>query len=157
MKNMKIEVINETTARVSKAFEKNARIFGTPEYKLWREYLKEFPNATMTTKTIKKNPNKETYRNMTYKNMKLFIEAQENSEVLKKEFERQQQMSKVQTNPYKAVLAWFCKEFEGYDNYKEFFKDKEENEETTDTAAKENAEEIEETTESNVVNMKKEA
>ena len=52
MKNMKIEVINETTARVSKAFEKNARIFGTPEYKLWKEYLKEFPNATMTTKTI---------------------------------------------------------------------------------------------------------
>ena len=152
MKNMKIEVINETTARVSKAFEKNAKIFGTPEYKLWREYLKEFPNATMTTKEIKKNANKKTYRNMTYKNMKLFIEAQENSEVLKKEFERQQQMSKVQTNPYKAVLAWFCKEFEGYDNYKEFFKDKEENEEAADKAATENKA-VEETTESNVVKM----
>ena len=76
MKNMKIEVINETTARVTKAFEKNARIFGTPEYKLWREYLKEFPNATMTTKTIKKNEDKKTYRNMTYKNMELFIDAQ---------------------------------------------------------------------------------
>ena len=157
MKNMKIEVINETTARVSKAFEKNAKIFGTPEYKLWREYLKEFPNATMTTKTIKKNADKKTYRNMTYKNMELFIEAQENSEVLKKEFERQKKMSKVQTNPYKAVLAWFCKEFEGYDDYKEFFKDKEENEETKETVTEENTEEIEETTESNVVNMKKEA
>ena len=154
MKNMKIEVINETTARVSKAFEKNAKIFGTPEYKLWREYLKEFPNATMTTKEIKKNANKKTYRNMTYKNMKLFIEAQENSEVLKKEFERQKKMSKVQTNPYKAVLAWFCKEFEGYDNYKEFFKDKEENEEAADKAATENKA-VEETTESNVVKMAK--
>ena len=155
MKNMKIEVINETTARVTKAFEKNARIFGTPEYKLWREYLKEFPNATMTTKTIKKNADKKTYRNMTYKNMELFIEAQENSEVLKKEFERQKKMSKVQTNPYKAVLAWFCKEFEGYDDYKEFFKDKEENEETKETVTEENAEEIKETTESNVVKMAK--
>ena len=154
MKNMKIEVINETTARVSKAFEKNARIFGTPEYKLWREYLKEFPNATMTTKTIKKNTNKETHRNKTYKNMELFIEAQENSEVLKKEFERQKKMSKIQTNPYKAVLAWFCKEFEGYDNYKEFFKDKEEKEAAAETTEKEAVEE--ETTEAaNVVDMKK--
>ena len=157
MKNQKLEFINENTVKVTKAFEKNARIFGTPEYKLWREVLKEVPDAKMTTKTIKKNPNKKTYRNMTYKNMELFIEVQENSEVLKKEFERQKKMSKVQTNPYKAVLAWFCKEFEGYDDYKEFFKDKEENEETKETVAKENAEEIEETTESNVVNMKKEA
>lgn len=152
MKNMKIEVINETTARVTKAFEKNARIFGTPEYKLWREYLKEFPNATMTTKTIKKNEDKKTYRNMTYKNMELFIETQDNSEMRKKEFEKQKKMSKVQTNPYKAVLAWFCKEFEGYDSYKEFFKDKEENEKAAETTEKEAAEET-----TNVVNMKKDA
>ena len=109
----------------------------------------------MTTKTIKKNADKKTYRNMTYKNMELFIEAQENSTLLKKEFERQRKMSRVQTNPYKAVLAWFCKEFEGYDDYKEFFKDKEENEETKETVTEENAEEIEETTESNVVKMAK--
>lgn len=147
MKNMKIEVINETTARVSKAFEKNAKIFGTPEYKLWREYLKEFPNATMTTKTIKKNPDKKTYRNMTYKNMELFIEAQENSEVLMKEFDKQCQMSKIQSSPYRAVLAWFCQKFEGYDNYKEFFKDEEEKEEAKDTKANED---VEETAESDV-------
>ena len=141
MKNMKIEVINETTARVSKAFEKNARIFGTPEYKLWKEYLKEFPNATMTTKTIKKNADKKTYRNMTYKNMELFIEAQENSEALMKEYKRERQMSKIQTSPYRAVLAWFCQKFEDYDNYKEFFKDKEEKEAVAETTEKEAAEE----------------
>ena len=141
MKNMKIEVINETTARVTKAFEKNARIFGTPEYKLWREYLKEFPNATMTTKTIKKNADKKTYRNMTYKNMELFIEAQENSEALMKEYKRERQMSKIHTSPYRAVLAWFCQKFEDYDNYKEFFKDKEEKEAAVETTEKEAAEE----------------
>ena len=154
MKNNRIEYIDDNTARVTKAFEKNARFFGTHEFNMWREYLKEFPNAKMTTKTIKKNPNKKTYRNMTYKNMELFIEAQENSTLLKKEVERQRKMSRVQTNPYKAVLAWFCKEFEGYDNYKEFFKDKEENEETVETT-EEAKEEIEETTESNIVKMAK--
>lgn len=156
MKNMKIEFINDNTAKVTKAFEKNARIFGTPEYKLWREVLKEVPDAKMTTKTIKKNPDKKTYRNMTYKNMELFIDAQENSEALMKEYKRERQMSKIQTSPYRAVLAWFCQKFEGYDNYKEFFKDEEENEEAADKAATENKA-VEETTESNVVKMAKEA
>jgi len=134
MKNNRIEYIDDNTARVTKAFEKNARFFGTPEFNQWREYLKVYPDAKMTTKTIKKNPDKKTYRNMTYKNMELFIEAQENSEVLMKEYKKERQMSKIQTSPYRAVLAWFCQKFEGYDNYKEFFKDKEENEEAADVA-----------------------
>ena len=53
--NNKIIYINDNEAMVSKKFEKNARVFGTPEFKLWREYLREFPNAKMITKSIKKN------------------------------------------------------------------------------------------------------
>ena len=33
-----IRYINDTTAQVTKAFEKKACIFGTEEFKLWREY-----------------------------------------------------------------------------------------------------------------------
>ena len=128
MKNMKIEVINETTARVSKAFEKNAKIFGTPEYKLWREYLKENPGSIMITKTIKKNPDKKSYKNHSFDNMRAFIKVQENGKELEREFDRQQELAKVQNNPYRAVLAWFLKTFEGYDSYKEYFKKLEEEE-----------------------------
>ena len=32
-------------------------------------------------------------------------------------------MSKIQSNPYRAVLAWFLQEFKDYDSYKKFFKD----------------------------------
>ena len=122
MKNMKIEVINETTARVTKAFEKNARIFGTPEYKLWREYLKENPGSVMITKSIKKNTDKKSYKNHSFENMEAFIRVQENGTDLMKEFNRQKELAKVQNSPYRAVLAWFLKTFEGYDSYKEYFK-----------------------------------
>ena len=90
MKNMTIKMINETTAQVTRAFMKKAVIFGTDEYKLWREYKKDFPEAQMVTKTIKKNPSKKTYKNHTYENMRLFIRTltdKEDSQRLEKEFD----------------------------------------------------------------------
>ena len=131
--NNKIIYINDNEAMVSKKFEKNARVFGTPEFKLWREYLREFPNAKMITKSIKKNPDKRTNKNLKYKNMRQFIKEQDNAEELLQEFEKEIRMSKIQSNPYKAVLAWFLQKFETYDSYKEFFKnlDEEKNSETT--------------------------
>ena len=120
---------------LKKAFAKNAVIFGTDEYKLWKEYRKDFPDAKMVTKIIKKNPEKKTYKNLTYKNMELFIKVQpvekdENDNAIDymKEFERQKLMAKVQANPYKAVLAWFLEKFKDYSTYKEFFKKLEEEE-----------------------------
>ena len=131
--NNKIIYINDNEAMVSKKFEKNARVFGTPEFKLWREYLREFPNAKMITKSIKKNPDKRTNKNLKYENMRQFIKEQDNAEELLQEFEKEIRMSKIQSNPYKAVLAWFLQKFENYDSYKEFFKnlDEEKNSETT--------------------------
>ena len=119
MKKNAIIYIDDTTAQVTKAFEKQARIFGTEEYKLWRAYREDFPAAKMVTKTIKKNPNKKSYKSLTYANMELFI-TEQNSELLV-ELKKQIKLSKVQSNPYRAVLAWFLSEFPKYDEYKEFW------------------------------------
>lgn len=119
MKKNAIIYIDDTTAQVTKAFEKQARIFGTKEYKLWKAYREDFPAAKMVTKTIKKNPNKKSYKNLTYANMELFI-TEQNSELLV-ELRKQIKLSKVQSNPYRAVLAWFLSEFPKYDEYKEFW------------------------------------
>lgn len=129
MNKMVIKAISETEAQVTKAFAKKAVIFGTDEYKLWREYRVDFPNAKMVTKTIKKNPNKKSYKNHTYENMRLFISAQDDNKKLLEEFEKQIKLSKVQENPYRAVLAWFLSTFEGYSTYKDFFKKMAEKEE----------------------------
>ena len=114
--------VDDTHVLVTKEFAKNARIFGTPEYKLWREIRQDCPAAEMVTKTIKKNPNKKNdTKNMTYEHMALYIREQKEAEVLMVEFKKQIALSKVQTNPYRCVLAWFIKKFDDYDSYKKFF------------------------------------
>lgn len=118
---MNVIIVDDNTAIVSKKFMKNASIFGSPEFYKWREVKAMYPNAKMFTKSIKKNPDKETNRNMTYKNMAVFISTLDNAEELLNELERQVKRSKVQANPYRSVWAWFEQKFAGYDSYKEFF------------------------------------
>lgn len=118
-----IKIMDNNEAQVSKTFAKNARIYGTEEYRIWREFKAENSEYVMVVKTIKKNPDKETNKNLTYENMRLYISVQDNAEALLAEFERELIISKIQTNPYRAVLAWFLQEFKDYDSYKKFFKD----------------------------------
>ena len=70
-----IRYIDDTHAQVTKAFEKKACVFGTEEFYQWREYKAIFPNAMMINKSIKKNPNQKTRRNMTYDNMKAYTQS----------------------------------------------------------------------------------
>ena len=120
-----IRYINDTTAQVTKAFEKKACIFGTEEFKLWREYKKEFPKAKMVTKSIKKNPDQKNRRNMTFENMEAYIATQPDTKALKKEFETIKQRSQIQKSPYQYVLSWFEAKFEGYNDLKQFMAEKE--------------------------------
>lgn len=114
--------VDDTHVLVTKEFAKNARIFGTPEYKLWREIRMDCPDAQMVTKSIKKNPNKKNdTKNMTYERMAIYIREQDNAAALMAEFKKQISLSKIQTNPYRCVLAWFIQKFENYDDYKSFF------------------------------------
>ena len=121
-------VINFETneARVTKAFEKAANIFGTPEYRSWKACLGENPGIRMVTKTIRKNADKRTYKNMTYENMELYI--RETRCELLGEFQRQKKLSSIQSSPYRAVLAWVLDQFGDYDSYKSFFSKAEANE-----------------------------
>lgn len=122
MKKNTPKFVDDTHVLVTKEFAKNARIFGTPEYKLWREIKRDCPEAEMVTKTIKKNTNKRTAtKNMTYERMAIYIREQDNAETLMIEFKKQISLSKIQTNPYRCVLAWFIQKFENYDSYKNFF------------------------------------
>ena len=117
-----IKIIDEKTAQVTKSFAKNASIFGTDEFKLWREYKKEFPNAVMVTKSIKKNPNKlNITKNMTYENMAAFIREQDDAAEVMKEFKKQINLSKVKANPYRAVLAWFKQKYSDVNDYMDYF------------------------------------
>ena len=116
--------VDDTHVLVTKEFAKNARIFGTPEYKVWKEIKADCKDAEMVTKTIKKNPNKKNdTKNMTYERMAIYIREQDDAETLMVEFKKQVALSKVQNNPYRCVLAWFIQKFENYDDYKTFFEE----------------------------------
>ena len=134
-----IRYIDETTAQVTKAFEKKACIFGTEEFKLWREYKKECPNARMVTKSIKKNPNQKNRRNMTFENLEAYIATQPDAKALKKEFETIKQRSQIQKSPYQYVLSWFEAKFEGYNDLKQFMAEKETERKAKEAAEKEAA------------------
>ena len=121
-KKSSIRYIDDNTALVTKAFQKNASIFGTDEFKLWREYKAMFPGAKMTTKTIKKNPNKlNITKNMTYENMALYIRQQDDAVEVMVEFQKQINLSKVKANPYRAVLAWFKQKYSNVNDYMDYF------------------------------------
>ena len=122
MKKNAPKFVDDTHVLVTKEFAKNARIFGTPEYKMWKEIKEDCKGAEMVTKKIKKNPNKRTAtKNMTYEHMAIYIRQQNDAETLMADFKKQIALSKIQTNPYRCVLAWFIQEFEDYDDYKDFF------------------------------------
>ena len=122
MKKNAPKFVDDTHVQVTKEFAKNARIFGTVEYKLWKAIKADCPEAEMVLKSIKKNPNKKNdTKNMTYERMAIYIREQDDAATLMVEFKKQISLSKVQTNPYRCVLAWFIKKFENYDDYKNFF------------------------------------
>ena len=122
MKKSAPKFVDDTHVQVTKEFAKNARIFGTAEYKLWKAIKADCPTAEMVLKSIKKNPDKKNdTKNMTYERMAIYIREQNNAETLMIEFKKQISLSKVQNNPYRSVLAWFIQKFENYDSYKNFF------------------------------------
>ena len=122
MKKTAPKFIDDTHDRVTKQFAKNACIFGTPEYKLWRAIKFDCPDAEMVIKSINKKLNKQTATKiMTYEHMAIYIRQQDGAKELMVEFKKQVALSKVQTNPYRCVLAWFKQQFPNYDEYKDFF------------------------------------
>lgn len=122
MKNV-IRTVSDTEAQVTKTFAKKAVIFGTDEYKLWKAYREDFPKASMVTKQIRKNPNKRVdTRNLTYKNMRMYIDTLDDRQQLFEEFEAELKRSRVQSSSYRYMAAWFIHKFEDYDSYKEFWK-----------------------------------
>ena len=98
---------NCTIAIVSKSFMKSALVYGTEEYKLLKEFKTENPKVTVKVKEIRKNPNKVTYKNLTYRNMVEYIETLPNSEELLSLFETIRIRAKIAKNPYRYTADWF--------------------------------------------------
>ena len=120
MKKNTIIILDATHAQVAKAFEKQARIFGTPEYREWRAYRQDFPSTQMVTKTIKKNTSKRPTKNLTYANMEQYMSVFQNADKLLAQFEVVKTCSLEQPSPYKFVRDWFETQFPKYKEQPDF-------------------------------------
>ena len=86
---------------------KKAHIYGTKEFNELRKVLADFPEITIKEREIKKNPDKDSYKNLTYANMETYINVLENKDALLAEFNRQKKLAVIAKNPYRYVLNWF--------------------------------------------------
>lgn len=101
---------------VSKAFLARASQLGTQEFEKVMELMEKLPGYTLTQKeSIKKNPNKKTYRNLTYENMETYIGANEKNPIaMLAEFQTVKTKSCIQPSPYAYVKKWFLEQYPDY-------------------------------------------
>lgn len=109
---MKIKIdVEKNEIYVSKAFQKQATIYGTPEFRQWREIRNEFSGIMMVV--VKSNRTSDLY-NTTYAKMEKYINTFDNAEAILAEMKKVRERSKIQRNPHRYVLAWFESTFPNY-------------------------------------------
>jgi len=116
---------------LTKKFYKAATILNTPEYTTLMQLRRDNPGFTIELREIKKKEGKQSYRNLTYANMRNYIitlEGEESENL--KEFDKVLKLSKVQTGPYAYVKTWFLK------LYGDAFKSEEENSKNAEETSK---------------------
>ena len=101
------------TVTVDKDFLKKAGQFGTPEFFEALDMKKE--GFTIVEYKIKKNPDKQTYADLTYDKMKSVIEGYWTDEKVREakleEFEYIKRWAKTQPGSYAKVKNWFKEKY----------------------------------------------
>ena len=68
---------------MDKTFAKNAQIVGSTEYDMLQRARSDYATYSVVTRQIKRNPNKESYRGLTYQYMVDYIMTHEDCETAK--------------------------------------------------------------------------
>lgn len=123
MKNpIKLNLADNTIIIMSRTFAERSAYPGTPEYKLLQETRRDYPDFTVVRREIKKNPNMEHYKGLTYEYMRWYIETyerKENLQIMLEAFDKMQNIAKCHSSSkrYPAIKRWFL---EQYPEVKEF-------------------------------------
>lgn len=100
---------------VTKKFAKAAGVLNSPEYKILQQARMENPGFPVVLREIKKAEKKNSYRNLSFENMELYIrETCGDGSQEMKDFNRVKELAKIQAGPYAYVKTWFLKQFPSY-------------------------------------------
>ena len=116
MKNtLKIDHIKGTIV-MDRTFAKLSMDTRSEEYAHLQAVRRDYPTYTVTQKRIKTNPNKETYKGLTYEYMTTYIlshESEENALAVIKEFNEMRIISNChrQGLRYPTIKRWFLDKY----------------------------------------------
>ena len=107
---------------MDRTYAKNAENTASPEYQHLQEVRRDYPNYTVVRKKIKKNPDMDRYKGLTYDYMRDYIilhSSREEEIAAIAEFNNLIHISKCHSScrRYPAVKAWFLRK---YPEVKEF-------------------------------------
>ena len=107
---------------MNKAFDKLAANVFSEEYKILQGARQDYPTYIVVRRTIKKNPNRECYRGLTYDYMRDYIdryEPEETRESVQAELENMIQISRChsQCKRYPVIKQWFLEKYPDVKNF----------------------------------------
>ena len=113
-KGYKIDFTNNTLV-VNYKFHSASQEYGTPENKLVKKILKDFPSLSVVVKAGREVKTPSKNKRLTYANMEKHIMAYDNATELLEVFETVKALSQTVASPYKFVSDWFVEQFPSYD------------------------------------------
>lgn len=118
---LRVDTVNRQLV-MDKAFAKNASIVGSREYEMLQQARNDYKDFTVIKRTIKKNPNKESYKGLTYDYMEDYIRTHENAENVKEmlnEFREMRLISQCHSKAfrYPIIKKWFLEQYPEIEEY----------------------------------------
>ena len=110
--------IDHTNKRIimDRTFAKNAEIVGSKEYKILQACRRDYPTYTVVRREIRRNPNQEHFKGLTYNYMESYIMTHESRDTVKavlEEFNEMLLISKAHSKAfrYPTIKSWFLKQY----------------------------------------------
>ena len=124
MKNtLKIDFAKEQII-MERTFAQKVTDTSSAEYRHLQEVRRDYPDFKVVLRKIKKNPNKETYKGLTYDYMRNYIlthEDDKNALIVLAEFSEMRQISRChsQAKRYPVIKNWFLEKYPEIKNFGE--------------------------------------
>ena len=106
----------ERTITMDRTFAKNAENTMSAEYSHLQSVRRDYPTYTVVRRQIKKNPNKECYKGLTYEYMENYIighEGDDTRDLVLKEFAEKRLISECHSkcHRYPVIKKWFLAKY----------------------------------------------
>jgi hypothetical protein len=102
---------------MERKFDVARRIVGSPEYYLLQMAKQDHPTYDVVLKHIKKNPEKQVYKKLTYAYMYEYISRHPNAEERKAELDEMILRAKCHLEKYANVKKWFLAAYPDIDDF----------------------------------------